>query len=63
MIPKYPLKEIEVVEEHTYNHFSKIASKYRSLRITDSEPILFIKNQLNPGGDGWAIVRAGLEGG
>ena len=40
-------KEIAVSEKHTYNHFSKIASKYRKLRTTDSEPILFIKNRLN----------------
>jgi len=40
-------KEITIIEKHTYNHFSKIASKYRTLRTTDSEPILFIKNRLN----------------
>jgi len=40
-------KEITIIEKHTYNHFSKIASMYRSLRTTDSEPILFIKNRLN----------------
>ncbi len=40
-------KEIYITEKHTYNHFSKIASKYRTLRTTDSEPILFIKNRLN----------------
>ncbi len=40
-------KEIAIIEKHTYNHFSKIASKYRTLRTTDSEPILFIKNRLN----------------
>jgi len=40
-------KEIAISEKHTYNHFSKIASKYRKLRTTDSEPILFIKNRLN----------------
>jgi len=40
-------KEIAIIEKNTYNHFSKIASKYRTLRTTDSEPILFIKNRLN----------------
>ncbi len=40
-------KEIYITEKHTHNHFSKIASKYRTLRTTDSEPILFIKNRLN----------------
>ena len=39
--------EISIIKKHTYNHFSKIASKYRTLRTTDSEPILFIKNRLN----------------
>src|SRR3989338_9856090 len=28
------------------HHFSKIAHKYRDLRTTDVEPILFIKNRL-----------------
>ena len=40
-------KEIAVGKNQTYNHFSKIAAKYRRLRTTDSEPILFIKNRLN----------------
>jgi len=40
-------KEIAVSENHVYRHFSEIASKYRKLRTTDSEPILRIKNQLN----------------
>jgi len=39
--------EVSVTTQQSYNHFSKIASKYRSLRTTDSEPILFIKNRLN----------------
>ncbi len=43
----YSPKEIAITEKHTYNHFSKIASKYRTLRTTDLEPILFIKNRLN----------------
>ncbi len=30
-----------------YDHFSKIAPKYRELRITDSEPIHFVKNMLD----------------
>ncbi len=41
------MKEISVTENKTYEHFSKIASKYRSLRTTDLEPILHIKNKLN----------------
>ena len=40
-------KEIVVSESHIRRHFSEIASKYRRLRTTDSEPILHIKNQLN----------------
>jgi ubiquinone/menaquinone biosynthesis C-methylase UbiE len=32
--------------ERVHLHFSKIALKYRELRITDSEPVLFIKEQL-----------------
>ena len=40
-------KEIAVSENEAYSHFSKIASKYRSVRTTDFEPILHIKNQLN----------------
>jgi len=40
-------REIAVSQEVANNHFSKIASKYRSLRTLDSEPILFIKNRLN----------------
>ena len=40
-------REIAVSEQVANNHFSKIASKYRSLRTLDSEPILFIKNRLN----------------
>ena len=40
-------KGIIINEKHTYNHFSKIASQYRTLRTTDPEPILFIKNRLN----------------
>jgi len=30
-----------------YDHFSKIASKYRTVRTTDTKPILHIKNRLN----------------
>jgi len=41
------MKEIAVSENKTYEHFSKIASKYRSLRTTDLEHILHIKNKLN----------------
>ncbi len=41
------LKKNIITEKHTYNHFSKIASTYRTLRTTDSEPILFIKTRLN----------------
>ena len=41
------MKEIAVNENKTYEHFSKIASKYRSLRTTDLEHILHIKNKLN----------------
>jgi len=40
-------REIAVSEQEAHSHFTKIASKYRSLRTTDSEPILFIKNRLN----------------
>jgi len=40
-------REITVSENESYRHFSEIASKYRILRTTDSEPILFIKNKLN----------------
>ena len=47
MISKHSPEEIALLKEQTQSHFSKIASTYRSLRITDSEPILFIKNQLN----------------
>ena len=47
MITKHSPEEIALLKEQTENHFSKIASTYRSLRTTDSEPIVFIKNQLN----------------
>jgi ubiquinone/menaquinone biosynthesis C-methylase UbiE len=40
-------KEITVSENYIHRHFSKIASKYSSLRTTDLDPILHIKNQLN----------------
>jgi len=40
-------KEIYITKNHSQDHFSKIASKYRTLRMTDYEPILFIKNRLN----------------
>ena len=32
--------------KNIHHHFSKIAHKYRDLRTTDLEPILFIKNKL-----------------
>jgi len=41
------MKEIAISENQAHRHFSEIASKYRSLRTTDLEPILHIKNQLN----------------
>jgi len=41
------MKEVAVSENKIYEHFSKIASKYRSLRTTDLEHILYIKNKLN----------------
>jgi ubiquinone/menaquinone biosynthesis C-methylase UbiE len=40
-------KEIAVSENESHRHFSEIATKYRSLRTTDLEPVLHIKNQLN----------------
>jgi len=40
-------KEILLSENHIHRHFSKIASKYRSLRTLDIEPVLYIKNKLN----------------
>jgi len=39
-------KEITINENDAYRHFSKLATKYRNLRITDVEPILYIKNKL-----------------
>ena len=30
----------------THHHFSRIAYKYRNLRTTDLEPVLFIKKEL-----------------
>ena len=32
--------------KRTHHHFSRVAHKYRSLRTTDPEPILFIKKKL-----------------
>lgn len=55
-------KEITINEKHTYNHFSKIASKYRSLRTTDLEPILNIKNKIN-GKSGINIADVGCGDG
>ena len=40
-------REIVVTEKKTNDHFSEIASKYRNLRTTDFDPILYIKKQLN----------------
>jgi ubiquinone/menaquinone biosynthesis C-methylase UbiE len=40
-------REVIVSEKNTNDHFSEIASKYRNLRTTDSDLILYIKNQLN----------------
>jgi len=39
-------QEITVSGKKTNEHFSEIASKYKNLRTTDSDPILYIKNQL-----------------
>jgi len=47
MTPNYTSKEITITKKRTHDHFSKIASKYRTLRTTDFEPILFIKNRLS----------------
>jgi hypothetical protein len=41
------MKEIALSENKTQEHFSKIASKYKTLRTTDLELILHIKNKLN----------------
>jgi len=55
-------KEIAVSESYIHSHFSEIASKYRILRTTDSEPILHIKNQLN-GKSGINIADVGCGDG
>ena len=39
--------EFTVDKKVMHDHFSKIASKYRSVRTTDTKPILHIKNRLN----------------
>ena len=39
--------ELTVDKKIMYNHFSRIASKYRTVRTTDIKPILHIKNRLN----------------
>jgi len=39
--------EITVGKKGMYDHFSRIASKYRAVRTTDTKPILYIKNRLN----------------
>jgi len=39
--------EITVGTNVMYDHFSTIASKYRTVRTTDTRPILYIKNQLD----------------
>jgi len=39
--------ELTVDKKIMYDHFSKIASKYRTVRTTDTKPILHIKNRLN----------------
>ena len=56
------MKEITISENETSEHFSKIASKYRSLRTTDLEPILHIKNKLN-GKSGINIADVGCGDG
>ena len=44
---KYTKTELTVDKKIMVDHFSKIASKYRSMRTTDTKPILHIKNRLN----------------
>jgi len=39
--------ELIVDNKVMYDHFSKIASKYRDVRTTDTKPILYIKKRLN----------------
>ena len=56
------VKEIAISEKEIHKHFSKIASKYRSLRTTDLEPILHIKNKLN-GKSGISIADVGCGDG
>jgi len=56
------VKEIAISENEIHKHFSKIASKYRSLRTTDLEPILHIKNKLN-GKSGISIADVGCGDG
>ncbi len=39
--------KITFYEQNMNNHFSSIASKYRSVRTLDIEPVFHIKNQIN----------------
>jgi ubiquinone/menaquinone biosynthesis C-methylase UbiE len=39
--------KITLYKQNMNNHFSSIASKYRSVRTLDIEPVLHIKNQIN----------------
>ena len=36
-----------IIKQNLHNHFSSIASKYRSVRTLDIEPVLHIANQIN----------------
>jgi len=38
--------EIAIYKQDVHNHFSTIASKYRSVRTLDTNPILYIKDKL-----------------
>ncbi len=58
----YMKKEIAISENKAHSHFTKIASKYRILRTTDLEPILYIKNQLD-GKSGINIADVGCGDG
>jgi len=44
---KHIQNELTVDKKVMHDHFSKIASKYRTIRTTDTKPILHIKNRLN----------------
>ena len=35
-----------IIKQNLHNHFSSIASKYRSVRTLDTEPVLHITNQI-----------------